>query len=145
MDLQRSVFVDNKGTKSIALGYGLALFLGIIGAHLFYYKNYIRAVLYLVFCWTYSPMVLGWIDMFFIRKWHNTYLQSITAIQTSPDKASRNTATAEHSTPEENQWMQKTAEARGFFADIKEDLTLYREEDVILPEYSLLTTPSSIM
>ncbi|UZW13447.1 TerB N-terminal domain-containing protein [Clostridium pasteurianum] len=55
--------------RSKTVCYILALFLGIFGAHLFYAKKYKRAILYLIFCWTYIPLFLGWIDMFFIHKW----------------------------------------------------------------------------
>ncbi|MED2037496.1 TM2 domain-containing protein [Bacillus wiedmannii] len=57
--------------KSKTLGYVLALFLGGLGAHAFYYKKYTRGILYFLFCWTYVPVLLGWIDMLFIKKWHS--------------------------------------------------------------------------
>ncbi|MBW8350802.1 TM2 domain-containing protein, partial [Bacillus sp. IITD106] len=50
-------------TKSKTVGYLLAFFLGGLGIHAFYYKRYVRGILYLVFCWTYIPIFLGWIDM----------------------------------------------------------------------------------
>ncbi|WP_375089153.1 TerB N-terminal domain-containing protein [Peribacillus sp. RS7] len=57
--------------KSKTVGYLLALLLGGLGIHHFYYRNYVRGVLYLLFCWTYVPIFLGWIDLFFIHKWTN--------------------------------------------------------------------------
>ena len=40
----------------------LALFLGGLGAHHFYLKHWGRGILYLLFCWTYVPSILGLID-----------------------------------------------------------------------------------
>lgn len=47
----------------------MAFFLGIVGAHLFYYRKYIRAVVYVLLSWTFVPILLGWIDMIFVGKW----------------------------------------------------------------------------
>ncbi|MDR3595050.1 TerB N-terminal domain-containing protein [Clostridium sp.] len=55
--------------KSKTLCYFFALFLGGFGAHLFYIGKYKRGLLYLLFCWTYIPTLLGLIDMFFIHRW----------------------------------------------------------------------------
>ncbi|WP_338653520.1 TerB N-terminal domain-containing protein [Sporosarcina psychrophila] len=57
--------------KSKKVGYILAFFLGGVGAHAFYYRKYVKGSLYLLFCWTVIPIFLGWIDMFFIKAWHN--------------------------------------------------------------------------
>ncbi|AEM78244.1 TM2 domain-containing protein [Thermoanaerobacter wiegelii] len=65
-----------KRGKSKTVGYILALFFGGLGAHLFYYGKYLRGILYLAFSWTGIPILLGWIDMFFIHKWHQQYLES---------------------------------------------------------------------
>ena len=53
------------------VGYVLAFFLGGIGAHAFYYRKYVKGSLYLLFSWTFVPILLGWIDMFNIKAWHN--------------------------------------------------------------------------
>jgi TM2 domain-containing membrane protein YozV len=47
----------------------LALFLGGVGAHRFYLGQTKLGVLYLVFCWTYIPSFVGFIEglLFFIR------------------------------------------------------------------------------
>ena len=39
-----------------------ALFLGSFGIHKFYLKRVGMGILYLVFCWTFIPSVLGFID-----------------------------------------------------------------------------------
>ena len=47
----------------------LALFLGGLGAHRFYLGQTRLGVIYLIFCWTYIPMLIGFVDavIFFIR------------------------------------------------------------------------------
>ncbi|MFJ8103914.1 TerB N-terminal domain-containing protein [Lysinibacillus sp. NPDC096212] len=57
--------------KSKKVGYTLAFFLGGIGAHAFYYRKYVKGSMYLLFSWTSVPILLGWVDMFFIKAWHN--------------------------------------------------------------------------
>lgn len=64
--------------KKDTTGYLLAFFLGGIGAHHFYYQNYLRGILYILFCWTGVTIILGWIDMIFVKKWtirQNSYIQ----------------------------------------------------------------------
>lgn len=46
----------------------LAIFLGAFGAHKFYLGDSTIGVLYLLFCWTYIPGILGIIDAFSIGK-----------------------------------------------------------------------------
>jgi TM2 domain-containing membrane protein YozV len=57
-----------RGRKSLSISYCLAFVLGGLGAHLFYIGKYKRGIFYLIFCWTYIPLVLGWIDMFSLKK-----------------------------------------------------------------------------
>lgn len=40
----------------------LALFFGGIGAHRFYTGQYLWCILYVVFCWTFVPMVLAFFE-----------------------------------------------------------------------------------
>ena len=54
----------NYKTKNAALLW--CFFLGGIGAHHFYLGNTVRGLLYLVFVWTYIPMVLALIDFILI-------------------------------------------------------------------------------
>lgn len=41
----------------------LCLFLGGIGVHKFYSGKYLMGFLYLVFCWTYIPVILSIFDV----------------------------------------------------------------------------------
>jgi TM2 domain-containing membrane protein YozV len=47
-------------------GVVLAIFLGSLGVHHFYLRRYGLGILYLVFSWTGIPMILGWIECFFM-------------------------------------------------------------------------------
>lgn len=40
----------------------LAIFLGSLGVHKFYLGQTGRGVLYLIFCWTYIPAIIGFIE-----------------------------------------------------------------------------------
>ena len=46
----------------------LAIFLGAFGAHKFYLGDAAMGVIYLLFCWTYIPGILGIIDAFSISR-----------------------------------------------------------------------------
>jgi TM2 domain-containing membrane protein YozV len=63
--------MKNKTTAAL-----LALFLGGFGIHRFYLGNIFIGLLYLLFCWTYIPMVLGVIDfLFFIVRSQSSFDQ----------------------------------------------------------------------
>ena len=51
-----------KGSKDKNVAGLFALLLGGIGAHHFYLGNIIIGLLYLVFCWTFIPMIVGFIE-----------------------------------------------------------------------------------
>jgi TM2 domain-containing membrane protein YozV len=48
------------------VGILLALFLGCFGAHHFYLRRTGLGILYLIFCWTGIPAILGFIECFFM-------------------------------------------------------------------------------
>jgi TM2 domain-containing membrane protein YozV len=50
------------GSKSKGLAIVLALFLGGLGIHKFYLGKTGQGFLYLIFCWTFIPAILGVID-----------------------------------------------------------------------------------
>lgn len=51
-----------KSPKSRPTAAALALLLGSFGAHKFYMGKMAIGALYLVFCWTYIPGLIGWIE-----------------------------------------------------------------------------------
>lgn len=52
--------------KNISTALVLCFFLGSFGAHHFYLRRYKLAILYLVFFWTYVPLIISLIELFFI-------------------------------------------------------------------------------
>jgi TM2 domain-containing membrane protein YozV len=40
----------------------LAIFLGGIGIHKFYLGQWVQGIIYVLFCWTYVPMLVGFIE-----------------------------------------------------------------------------------
>ncbi|KPB03443.1 TerB N-terminal domain-containing protein [Bacillus sp. CHD6a] len=121
--------------KSKTTGYLLAFFLGGIGAHLFYYKKYIRGLIYLIFCWTYIPILLGWIDMIFIKKWHN---QLDSTSENKPLKRPSPVNVSVQPTPQENK--PKIQNPTSLFVK-----PFYNEKEIILPKYASLETSDSIL
>jgi hypothetical protein len=106
--------------------YLLALFLGVFGAHLFYAGKWKRGILYLVFCWTYIPMVLGWIDMLFIHKWFREGTnESPKANNHQGDKSEFNAKVINMSSANSH--------------------TFYSMNNIILDKYAHLKTPQYIL
>jgi TM2 domain-containing membrane protein YozV len=56
------VIIGSKSNKSKNVAALLAIFLGGIGIHKFYLGQVGWGVLYMVFCWTWIPMVVGFIE-----------------------------------------------------------------------------------
>lgn len=121
--------------KSKTIGYMLALFLGGLGVHAFYYKKYIRGTLYFLFCWTYVPVLLGWIDMLFIKKWHSRlkgteYVNNNTTFSLTPSEVI----------------VEDTSErVEPTFNYVRSNSMFYNEERIILPKYRGLQTPKEIL
>jgi TM2 domain-containing membrane protein YozV len=40
----------------------LAIFLGGLGIHKFYLNKPVQGILYLIFCWTWIPMIIGFFE-----------------------------------------------------------------------------------
>ena len=73
---QQEVYVRTKKSKGIALL--LCLFLGGFGAHKFYLHSYFLGTLYLLFCWTFIPLLWSIIDFIIMllipeRLFHKMY------------------------------------------------------------------------
>ena len=60
----QSLYQQRKKSTGVALL--LALFLGGIGAHNFYLGNTTSGVIFLLFCWTFIPMIISLIQCFFM-------------------------------------------------------------------------------
>ena len=67
-DQQRSWFYAEfeQARKDPVIGVLLAIFLGCLGIHHFYLHRNGAGLLYLIFSWTGIPMILGWIEAFFM-------------------------------------------------------------------------------
>ena len=65
-DSQRLLFQTqlNGIRKTSSTGVLLAIFLGGIGAHHFYLGNNVIGVLYLLFCWTFIPVIIALFEAF---------------------------------------------------------------------------------
>ncbi|WP_394203228.1 NINE protein [Shewanella waksmanii] len=48
--------------KSRKLAILFSILLGGLGLHKFYLGQHLKGTLYLLFCWTLVPMVIGWLD-----------------------------------------------------------------------------------
>lgn len=138
--------------KSLVVGYILAFFLGGIGAHLFYYRKYLRGFLYLLFCWTYVPIILGWIDLLFVKRWTNEINKSLESkkenesllekndiekLEIKQNIKTRASKTFERVTEVTNELFTSSKTENNF--------TFYNEEDIILPEYSHLKASNDIL
>lgn len=152
-------------------GYLLAFFLGGVGAHHFYYQNYVRAFSYLLMFWTGVPVVLGWIDMLFVKKWTarqnghiqvtNTakpFVENKTKQPTIPPKEISNVAPEPvhehpiHATTKDENLEEENIKEEAEFKQT-EPVTTSHEDDLIVeketsnqPDHSdsnMITVPSS--
>ncbi|MFM2566407.1 TerB N-terminal domain-containing protein [Bacillus sp. GX] len=121
--------------KSKSVGYMLAFFLGGLGAHAFYYKKYIRGTLYLLFCWTYIPVFLGWFDMLFIKKWHKQ-LEDNQDISSNTELSPTLSEVIE---------QEVTQGIKPVLDNARNSLIFYNEEDIVLPKYRHLQTSKEIL
>lgn len=137
-------------TKNLKTGYALAFFLGIFGAHLFYYEKYIRAFFYLLFSWTFIPIILGWIDMLFIKRW-NEEINEVTLIKTGihsvKDKPKNilSESLKNRLFPILSNNKSDNNPSHDLFKDVKDALIYYNEKDIILPQYEHIQTPDYIL
>lgn len=56
------VALIKKPTKNKTIAGLLAIFLGGLGIHKFYLGKTILGIVYLLFCWTYIPSIIGFIE-----------------------------------------------------------------------------------
>src|SRR4051812_44372051 len=133
--------------KSKTVGYLLALLLGGLGVHHFYYRNYVRGVLYLLFCWTYVPIFLGWIDLFFIHKWTNrensqqqASVNNVIKNDKEKDVIQKSTkSNIEQHTEDIDKIINETPKM------VSSEKRFYSDNDIILLKYQHLQTPREIL
>jgi TM2 domain-containing membrane protein YozV len=67
-DNERLLFTSemNSARKDRTTGLLLTLFLGGLGAHRFYLGDTVLCVLYLLFCWTFVPAIIAFVELFLI-------------------------------------------------------------------------------
>lgn len=67
-DQQRTWFFAEyeRARKDPIIGVLIAIFLGGLGIHHFYLRRDALGILYLLFSWTGIPMLIGWIEAFFM-------------------------------------------------------------------------------
>ena len=68
-DSQRIMFQSevSKVWKNRNTALVLTLFLGGLGAHRYYLGQILLGILYTLFCWTFVPAVIAFVELFFIR------------------------------------------------------------------------------
>ena len=62
VNIEQTDGIPYKKPKSRVVAAVLALCLGGLGAHHFYLGNYVRAIIYLVLCWTYIPTIVALVE-----------------------------------------------------------------------------------
>ena len=88
-DQQRAFFQAQMSAwqKDEVVGVLLALFLGTFGAHHFYLHKNGLGILYIVFCWTGIPTIVGFVECFFMPgrvRQYNLALATYFSSQMSP-------------------------------------------------------------
>ena len=73
---QQDIYVHARKSKGLALT--LCFFLGWMGAHEFYLRKYLSGSLYLIFFWTFIPLLLSIVDFIILlcipkKVFHETY------------------------------------------------------------------------
>ncbi|MGZ9816197.1 TerB N-terminal domain-containing protein [Peribacillus simplex] len=133
--------------KSKTVGYLLALLLGGLGIHHFYYRNYVRGVLYLLFCWTYVPIFLGWIDLFFIHKWTNRINSQQQASGNNVFENDRGKYVIQTNTKSKVQKNsgENNKAINELPSKVSNEKIFYSDKDIILSKYQHLQTPIEIV
>jgi TM2 domain-containing membrane protein YozV len=66
-----------KQTKNPSTAFKLALLLGGFGAHRFYLGQKGWGIIYLVFCWTFIPLLASWVECLSIRERTENYNKEV--------------------------------------------------------------------
>ncbi|WP_078592943.1 TerB N-terminal domain-containing protein [Evansella clarkii] len=130
------------------VGYLLALFLGALGAHAFYYGKYLRGAIYAGVSIFINPLIplmviIGWIDMIFIRKWHEQLTgDNVPVPRVETSKTTKEVDLPKQPTVNENSQSEKPNQEE---KKKKSIFSFYNEEDLILDKYAHLETPKHIL
>lgn len=138
-----------KRYKEVA--YILAFFLGALGAHAFYYKKYIRGGIYLAISVIISPLIpvmviVGWVDMFFIKRWHTEFYKENSFHEKSSisDKANQ-TSENELRDAVEAPSLNHTLETENQTKKGMNTNQFYNTKDHVLEKYAHIETPEYIL
>jgi TM2 domain-containing membrane protein YozV len=67
----------NKLSKNPSRAWKLTLLLGWAGAHRFYLNQWGWGIIYLLFCWTFIPLLVALVECFYIRERTEKYNKEI--------------------------------------------------------------------
>lgn len=132
--------------KNKTVGYLLAFFLGAFGLHAFYYRKYARGIIYvLITLVTQIPimMFVGWIDMFFIRKWDENLSRSVKELPKKEKRGNREPSGIKKNIREETTkpaLLNEKVEVKS-----SSDSSFYNEKENILDKYAHIKTPEHIL
>ena len=72
---QRTLFLAEtlNQRKSKAVAFLLNLFLGVFGAHHYYLGNIGVGLLYTIFCWTFVPVLVAFLELFLVSSYVDDY------------------------------------------------------------------------
>lgn len=112
----------------------LAFFLGDFGIHQFYLRNYKRGILYLLFSWTFIPILISFYDIITANKYFkkDNNFESNNNLENYKEYTIKE---IDDLTSKVNVYNRE---------DIKESTLFYNEEDIILEKYKHLQTPEYI-
>ena len=68
---------SDKQSRNPSRAFVLALLLGGFGAHRFYLRESGWGITYLLFCWTFIPLTVGWAECFSIRERTEDYNREV--------------------------------------------------------------------
>ncbi len=110
----------------------LAFFLGGLGIHHFYLEHWRRGILYLLFCWTGIPAVLGVIDALYYLVAGGKNFEPAPSVAPSPAKPSVREAPRQDTTPATASQPQNTVTIVGSVVEKPEEIEQKQEEEVSL-------------
>lgn len=80
LEQQKQLIISNQYLnlrKKKSAIYLLLLFFGGIGAHHYYMGNFVLGIIYTIFCWTFIPMILSFVELFFAWSYVDNYNEKL--------------------------------------------------------------------